>query len=166
MAKSGFDTRMYFDKKAVMDVVGKARVAVLARQGALVRKIMKNSMRKKKGPAKAGDPPNAHQGNLKKIEFAFDPKRNDVVVGPAALGKGIVPKLQNEGGTVKVRGIVNRKGEFVPLRLMSRQGRQGAVASGKVVVQNRELKARPFTEPALKKAKPLLAKEWKGKVKK
>lgn len=166
MAKSGFNVKSYFDKAPVIAAVGKAKAGVMARQGALVRKIMRNSMRKRKGPAPAGSPPNAHQGNLKKIEFAFDSKTASVVVGPAKLGDGKAPEIQDKGGKVKVRGIVNRRGQFVPLRIMSRKGRQGAVASGKIVMQERTVAARPFSQPALEKAKPYLAKEWKGKVKK
>ncbi len=179
MAKSGFDTRMYFDKKAVMDVVGKARVAVLARQGALVRKIMRNSMRKRKGNAPPGSPPFAHQGNLKLIEFAFDPQKNDVVVGPIKLANGKATWIQDKGGPVTVRGVVVRKktqvdkygrvhgrGEFLPLYMLPVKARVDAVYSGRIISVKGKVEARPFSQPALKKAKPLLAKEWKGKVKK
>ncbi len=136
MAKSGFNTKFYFDKKAVIDAVGKAKADVMGRQGALVRTIMKRSMRKKKGHAPPGQPAYKHQGNLAKIEFAFDPKTQSVVIGPAKLGNGSVPEIQDKGGTVKVRGVVNHKGEFIPLYVMSVKGRLGAIRSGKVVVRN------------------------------
>lgn len=167
MAKTGFNTKFFFDKKAVIDAVGKAKAGVMGRQGALVRTIMHRSLnKKKKGHAPPGQPPYKHQGNLAKVEFAFDPKTNSVVVGPAKLGNGNAPEVQDKGGTVKVSGIVTRRGKFVPLYIMSAQGRQAAIASGKVVTVSVHVAARPFSQPALEKAKPYLAKEWKGKVKK
>ncbi len=165
MAKSGFNSKSYFDRQAVIDAIGKAQAGVLSRQGALVRTIMKRSMRKKKGPAPAGSPPNRHEGSLAKIEFALDRITNSCVVGPAKLGKGNAPEIQDKGGKVKVRGILNRKGEFIPLRIMSAKGRAGAVASGRVIVQLRKVEARPFSQPALEKAKPILTREWKDAVK-
>lgn len=166
MAKTGFNTKLYFDKQGVVDAVGKARAAVMGRQGAYIRKVMRNSIRKKKGHAPAGQPPFSHQGNLKKIEFAYDPKTASVVVGPPKFGSGTAPEVLDKGGMVKVRGIVNRRGEFIPLYVMSAKGRLAAINSGKLVIRNAEVKPRPFSEPALKAAQPHLAKEWKGRVKK
>lgn len=166
MAKSSFNTKAYFDKKAVIDAVGKAEAKVMGRKGALVRAIMKRSMRKKKGHAPAGQPPYRHQGNLAKVEFAFDPKSHSVVIGPAKLGNGKAPEIQDKGGVVEVSGIMTRRGQFVPLFVMDAKGRQAAIASGKVVKVKAKVEARPFSAPALEIATPLLAKEWKGKVKK
>jgi len=166
MAKSGFNTKFYLDKKAVIDAVGKAEAKVMGRTGALVRTIMKRSMKKKKGHAPAGQPPYKHQENLAKVEFAFDPKSHSVVIGPAKLGNGKAPEIQDKGGTVKVSGIMTRKGIFIPLYVMNARGRRAAIASGKVVKRDAEVKARPFSVPALEAAEPLLAKPWKGAVKK
>lgn len=166
MAKSGFNTKAYLDKKAVIDAVGKAEAKVMGRKGALVRTIMKRSMRKKKGHAPAGQPPYRHQGNLAKVEFAFDAKTHSVVIGPAKLGNGNVPEIQDKGGFVLVSGIMRRNGKFVPLFVMDAKGRQAAIASGKVVKVKAKVEARPFSQPALQKALPLLAKPWKGAVKK
>lgn len=162
----GFKTKFYFDKKVVTDAVGKAEAGVMGRQGSLTRTIMRRSIRKHKGHAPAGKPPYSHQGNLRLIEFAFDPKTRTVVVGPAKLGETNAPEIQDKGGMVKVRGIVNRNGEFIPLYKMSVQGRLGAIRSGKLVTKMAKVDARPFSQPALDAAKPLLAKAWKGKVKK
>lgn len=166
MAKAGFNTKFYFDKKAVIDAVGKAEAGVMGRKGALVRTIMKRSMKKKKGHAPEGQPPYRHRGDLAKIEFAFDPKRHSIVVGPLKLGNSNAPETLDKGGMVKVRGVFNYRGQFVPLYLMSIRGRLGAIQSGKVVVRLAEVKPRPFSQPALKAALPYLAKPWKGKVKK
>lgn len=166
MAKTGFNTKFYFDKKAVIDAVGKAKADVMGRQGALVRTVMKRSMRKRKGHAPAGQPPYRHQGSLAKIEFAYDPKTQSVVIGPAKLGNGSAPEVLDKGGAVKVKGILNRKGQFIPLFVMKANSRAAAVASGKVVTRNVEVKARPFSQPALMAAKSYLAKPWKGAVKK
>ncbi len=157
----------FFDRKAVMDRVGPAKVKVLSRQGALVRRIMQRSMRKRKGAAPPGQPPNAHQGDLKdKLYFAYDERSDSVVVGPVKLGKSDVPETLDKGGVITIRGIRNRKGEFVPLRLLPPEVRVKVVASGKYTTQTVKFQARPFSQPALVKAAPYLAKEWQGAVKK
>jgi len=101
-----------------------------------------------------------------RFEFAFDPRSHSVVIGPAKLGSSNAPEIQDKGGFVEVSGILTRRGKFVPLYIMSPRGRQAAIASGKVIKVKAEVKARPFSQPALEKAAPMLAKEWKGKVKK
>ncbi len=166
MARSGFKTQFYFDKQAVIDAVGKAKAGVMGRQGAITRKIMRNSIRKHKGHAPAGQPPYSHQGDLKKIEFAFDTETASVVVGPAKFKDGNTPEIQDKGGTVKLKGILNRKGQFIPLYAMSVKGRLGAIKSGKVTTKSAKVAPRPFSQPALVKAAPYFAREWKGKVKK
>lgn len=156
----------FFDRDKIVKAIGKARANVGNRQGALVRKIMRQSMKKKKGPAPAGSPPNVHEGGIKdKTYYAWDKSTQSVVVGPVKLGKGNAPEIQDKGGTVFVSGIYNHRGDFVPLFVMTAKGRIGAVASGKVVKIACKVEARPFSEPALKAAKKYMAEKWKGAVK-
>lgn len=158
--------RNFFDRGSVVTAIGAARAKVLSRQGALVRKIMQRSMRKKKGPAPAGSPPHSHEGQLRdKTYFAYDATSGSCVVGPVKLGKSNAPEIQDKGGSVKVRGIISRKGEFIPVGRLSAASRQTVIARGKVVTKQARVEARPFSQPALLKAKPLLAKQWKGQVK-
>jgi hypothetical protein len=156
----------FFDRKAVTDAIGKAKAGVLARQGGLVRTIARRSMRKKKGPSKPGTPPNVHKGLLKDLLFfAFDPQTNTVVVGPAALGGSKAPSTLEYGGDTEEWGIYDRRGRFVPLRKMSREGFAAARKSGKVVKRKAKVAARPFMSAALAVAKPKLAAMWKDQVK-
>lgn len=155
----------FFDTEKVTKAIGKARAKVGNRQGALIRKIMRQSMRRKKGPAPAGQPPHAHQGGIKdKTYYAWDAKTQSVVVGPVKLGKGTAPEIQDKGGTVVVSGIYRRDGKFIPLFVMSAKGRVGAVASGKVVKVAFKVEPRPFSDPALQKAKKYMAEKWKDAV--
>lgn len=158
----------FLDRKAIIEAVGKARVAVMTRQGALVRKIAKNSMKRRKGPSAPGEPPHAHVGLVKDLTyFAFDRKTMSLVVGPAKVGgaKTAVPGLLERGGQVAVRGIRNRRGQFVPLHKLPAAARRQAIDKGRVTVRNARLQARPFMKPALEKSVPLLAREWRGAVK-
>ncbi len=82
----------FFDTEKILKAIGKARAKVGNRQGATIRKIMRQSMRRRKGPSPAGQPPNAHQGGIKdKTYYAWDSKTQSVVVGPVKLGKGNAP---------------------------------------------------------------------------
>jgi len=173
MAK--INTKFFFDRKAVIDAVGKAQVKVMGRQGSLVRGIAKKSMHKAKKSSSPGRPPNVHVGLIKKlIFFAFDPKTASMVCGPIKFTvKGIVSNvleiLEHGGeGIVRDRAIINKKGQIVPFKFMTKLARERAIQSGKVIVVNRPvtIEARPFMAPALEKSIPYLAKEWKGAVKK
>jgi hypothetical protein len=156
----------FFDRQVVIDAVGKANARVAMRQGGLVKTIMRRSMRRKKGPAPAGSPPHAHKGQIRDFtEFAFDPATKSMVVGPVKLGKGAAPEIQDKGGYVPVKGIFNRKGEFIALGKMNTAGRLAAIKSGKVVTIQAEVKPRPFSIPALMKAKDKLAEAWKDTLK-
>lgn len=158
----------FFDRTAVTSAVDRARQKVLGRQGAYVRKVMRRLVgKKRKGPSTPPNPPHAHVGLIKdKVFFAYDQGKNDVVVGPVQLGNSTACETLDKGGTVKVRGIRNRRGEFVPLRLLKAESRRAAIAKGAVVIENRPVAARPFSQPALDNSAPYLAKEWKGAVKK
>lgn len=161
-AKGGF-----LDRKAVIDAVSKAKIKVLGRQGALVRRIAKNSMKRRKGPAPAGSPPNAHEGKLKDfLFFAYDTASQTMVVGPAKLGKGTAPKIQEHGGIVYERGFYDRRGRWVPLRSLPVEMRAAVIQAGKITLRACKVEPRPFMKPGLEKAKPMLAKEWRGAVKK
>ncbi len=162
-----FAKKSYFDRDAVIKAIGKARQGVMARQGGLIRTIMMRSMKKRKGHAPPGEPPSKRDGRLAKIEFAFDPRTLSVVIGPVKLGKSIAPEVLDKGGMVRIRGYFSRRtGGFVPLYLANKFARRYVVANGLVVVKMCRIEARPFSQPALEKALPKLAKEWKGAVKK
>ncbi len=141
---------MFFDRAEVQRAADKAKLKVLGRAGAKVRKIARSSMRKKKGPAPPGEPPNVHKGTLKRLLlFGYDRVHETVLVGSVGLGKAEAPGLQEFGGKAKRVRLVR------PTRGSRRQ-------RAKVTVV---LKKRPYMRPALEKVAPELPLMWRGAVK-
>lgn len=92
---------LFFDRAAVIKAVGRAAARNLARSGALLMRIARNSMRYSKKSAPPGQPPRAHKPNpllRKLLFFSFDPGTESVVVGPERIGKGVAPALMEYGG--------------------------------------------------------------------
>lgn len=151
-----------FDSAAILKAVDKAERGRLAAGGALIRTIQQQSMRYGNRPSAPGQPPTAHRGGnrfgsgpfLRKfVAFAFDTSTRSVVTGPAKLGRGLVPRLMEEGGTVR-RRVWERVGN-----------RPGAPMTGKKIDVSVTVKARPSAGPALRKASPKLAGVWADSVK-
>lgn len=147
MANFGFvniqaATSNFFDRAKVMAAVDKAFIRNMARSGALVRKIMRQSMRKRKKSAETGKPPSAH-GNPKLkdlIFFAYDSSDKSTVIGPVLFAKGEAPELLEKGGTIV------RKGRGGKSRAMHYRGNA-------------------FAAPALETAAPKLPAIWANSVK-
>jgi hypothetical protein len=90
----------FFDRKAVLDRVDRARVKSLSRFGAFVRTRARSLIRTRKRVSRPGEPPSSHTGVLKRfIYFVYDPVRKTVVVGPAKTNQ-----LFHRGGTPGVTG--------------------------------------------------------------
>ena len=93
--------RMFFDSPHVIASVDNAARKVFTRFGALVRKIARNSIRKRKSHAPPGSPPSSHTGLLKRfIWFGYEPDSRSVVIGPARLSgknRGEAPSLLEYG---------------------------------------------------------------------
>jgi hypothetical protein len=95
--------KSFFDPKKVTNATDRASRSVLSRFGAFVRRSAIFSMRSRKGSSKPGQPPYKHTGYLARfLYFAYEPKRNTVVIGPALLNqvqsKGTAPLALEEGG--------------------------------------------------------------------
>ena len=132
----------FFDRKAVIDRVGVAKVKTLSKLGAFVRRAAQTSMRYRKGKSQPGQPPSAHKetGALlrKLLFFSYDPSSDSVVVGPIAARRAEAPRLQEFGGKAKrTRMGVTRTVTYPP---------------------------RPYMQPALSKSEPRIPKEWTGSV--
>ncbi len=69
-----FDAKkMFFDRRAVIDAVGRANVKVLSHAGAFIQRRAKSSIRKRKRASRPGEPPSSHVGTLRNlIYFGFD----------------------------------------------------------------------------------------------
>ncbi len=135
---------LFFDRKAVLDAVDKAKRAVLSKAGAFIRTVARTSIRKRKGPAPPGSLPHSHVGLLRNfILFGYDRASDSVVFGPVKLNKPTeAPRVLEHGGTTTVT-------KFSRGRLRKRRVR---------------IKARPFMGPALEKERPKLPKLWAGSV--
>lgn len=95
----------FFDRKAVIAIIGQAAASGMMRTGGYVRKVSRNSMKKKKGPSAPGSPPHVHSGELKKLlYFAFDYGTKSMVIGPVGFKGSDVPRVLEFGG----RGIAAR----------------------------------------------------------
>jgi hypothetical protein len=115
---------MFFDRRQVLDALGRANVKVLSRAGAFIQRRAKTSIRKRKRVSRPGEPPSSHVGTLRDlILFGYDTSRRSVVVGPLPIGTvGIVPPTLEYGGPA-----VSKKN---PRRRQRRVGGAGEIRVG------------------------------------
>ena len=159
------------NKKGVENYVRAGSREALIRTGGYIRKVARNSMKRatKSRPfSRPGEPPLVRRGNLKNaIFFAVEDggKRNNpyVVVGPLkhrannppVLGTGA--RVLEMGGEVKVREIYRKNRETKEWG-WERMRRKTIKANRKTRMNNIKIEARPYMGPALKAAKPYLAR--------
>lgn len=141
----------FFDRKAVVDKVGQAGKRVLSRFGAFVRRRAQTSIRKRKGISTPGGPPHSHAPHLlrKFLFFAYDQRRESVVIGPAKLNRVVsrnAPEALEYGGRSTV----------LDFHYLSGQRR--------AVKRQVQVQARPFMGPAYEAEKPQLDRLWKDSV--
>jgi hypothetical protein len=112
LLKPGQAIRRFFDKPAVTNALDKATLDALSRSGAFVRRTAKGLIRNRKRSSKPGQPPSNRTGFLREfIYFAYDDKRQAVVVGPARLNGRAARNLA--GRTLEFGGPVVFKEHFV-----------------------------------------------------
>jgi hypothetical protein len=134
---------LFFDKKAVLSAVDKAKRAVLSKAGAFIRTTAKHSIRTKKGSAPPGKPPHSHEGSLRRlIYFGYDRASDSVVIGPVGFKRSTAPNVLEFGGKSEVK-----------------RRRRGKVVKTRATIQER-----PYMGPALEKERPNLPKRWAGSV--
>ena len=136
---------MFFDSDKVVSALDKASRKALSKFGAFVRTTARGSIRRRKGISKPGSPPSAHQGDIKKILFAYDADRQSVIIGPIKFNqkKGFATKTLEYGGNV----VVERK------------------SKGKITKRTVKVEARPFMAPAFQKNLPQLPELWRNQLK-
>jgi len=92
-------------KSQMQKVVRKAKrgnIESLGHAGAAIRLVAKRSVRKKKGPAPAGQPPHTHTKRLPSaIKYAVEKRQSRVVIGPDVESLGTAGKAHEHGGTYK-----------------------------------------------------------------
>lgn len=160
----------FFDRMKVQAQLDKQRLKFLNRAGGFVRKVARNSMRRRKKPSPPGTPPSAHStdkvATLKNILYGYDPQRESVIVGPVKLNQkmyfngrlqaGSVPALHEHGGRAGVREKLVGK-EWRPV------GRRKPRPGQPVRVRTATYPARPFMAPALEKAASKFPALWFSK---
>ncbi len=155
---------MFFDRPGVQRAVDKGKRKALAKAGAFVRQMAKQSIRKRKGPSQPGRPPHSHEGSLKRhIYFGYDTQRDSVVIGPARLTKsGDAPHILEFGGrSVAKRNMVvtvvkpGRRQRGRPVR-----GKRRFIKKGTRLVHL----PRPYMGPALQKETPNIPNAFRGCV--
>lgn len=121
-------TKMFFDRRAVIDALGRANAMALSKAGAFIRRSAKGSIRYAKSPSKPGRPPHAHESKKggkdsplrELIFFAYDDRTASLVVGPTPFrGPAIAPRVLELGGAAP--------GRTNPLRRIRRVGDGGEV---------------------------------------
>ena len=138
---------LFFDSAKVRTCTSRAQRRVLSRFGAFVRTRARTSIRKRKKPSASGQPPSSHTGLLKKfIFFAYEPARQNVVIGPVRLSQkvGDAPAALEHGGQTKVVSATRRR---------------------KRQVRTVTIQARPFMGPAFEAERPKLPAMWANSVK-
>ena len=139
--------QLFFDRSAVQKAADRAKVRVLSKLGAYVRRAAQTSMRRrKKGSSQPGQPPFAKSGEMRDLLFfSYDPASKSVVVGPLGFkskGGQTVPQLHEYGGE---QTIMDGPRDRRKPRLC-------------------RYPARPFMAPALAKTLPKFAEAFRGSI--
>lgn len=160
MARPAF-TLQFFDRKAVMDAVGKAAVRIFNDYGRKVRARAQKSLKYADGPAAAGEPPHAHRSRTRKrvskstgktrvrsvsflrefLFYKYDPATKSVVIGPERLDSTVDPRALpalEYGGPANVSARGGTRQVSIP--------------------------ARPFMHPAAAAEAPSLPAMWRDSV--
>lgn len=156
--------RAFFDTEAVMKKVDAAKRRALAKQGAIVRREGKSSLKYGEQRSAPGSPPTVHRlGSFTRkkksrktgtvtqrpasplrelIYFAYDESTDSVVVGPEvfrnALAPGVAPRALEQGGTTTI---------------MTPKGPRSAY-----------VRARPFMGPAEQRVRPKFAEQFRDSM--
>lgn len=125
--KSGF-----FNRSAVIAALDAAERVALTRTGAYIRRVARNSMKKRKVPSPPGTPPSSREGDpargsqagflRRSVEFAYEPRDRSVLIGPIGLFSSPVPRTHEFGGTLRIknpRRVKRKLGGGGPLRVVT-----------------------------------------------
>lgn len=173
---------LFFDRKRVLDAVGKAAAKSLGKVGGKIRLTAQRSMRYRKSvPKKApwggwyvpgspkGTPPFARKDTkrgplLRKMLFyAYEPERLSVIIGPAGMsakfGTNTVPHVQEFGGRISRMVPVKRKRPGRKASPAQSAAFQRLVKARRILLSKRPrtlksatLPPRPYMGPALQKS--------------
>ena len=182
------DTSKFFDRFVVEKEANRVEFEGLKRNAFYLRRVSRNSIRKKKSASSPGQVPRSIRGDLKRGIWAFLEGNGTAVVGPVKYSWGNeAPSTLEFGGNVVIDRSIKRKvGGVGEIRLArgseGKEVRPGVrVVYGKIKTQaqanratriNRSIfgprkvrvDSRPFMAPALEKSLPKLEPMWEMSV--
>jgi hypothetical protein len=116
------DTSKFFDRFAIESEVQRIEFEGLKRNALYLRKVARNSIRRKKSASSAGRPPRSVRGDLKRgIQSHYERGLNEAVVGPVGFpwGTGAPSTLEFGGQSVIDRSVVRKVGDGGEVRIVS-----------------------------------------------
>lgn len=181
------DTSRFLDRFVIESEVERIEFEGLKRNAFYLRRVARNSLRRRKSPSSAGRPPRSVRGDLKRGIYAVMDGRGTAVVGPVKFPWGTdAPSTLEFGGESVIDRSVKRKvgdgGEVRVVRAGGREVRPGVrvvyarlrthAQADRATRINREIFGprrirvadRPFMAPALEKSLTKLAPMWSMSV--
>lgn len=161
----------FLDRAAVAAKIGKARQRAMLKGGSYTRRKARDLLRRGKKAAQPGRPPHVHgpEPNLKTIFFAYDPARDQVIVGPVVLnsskarGGKTVPQIQEFGGVADIMEWSTDGGQTWQNQDQIVQARN----RGKRAITRRRLAnvaPHPFMQPAWEAAWPQIPEQFRDLI--
>lgn len=152
----------FFDRPAVTRALDAATLEALSKSGAFVRRTAKGLIRNRKKVSKPGQPPSNRTGYLREfIYFAYDDKRQAVVVGPARLNgraaRNLAARTLEFGGPVvfKEHLVADPAGKVFWTVNVGVNKHLGQTRTGTATIQ-----PRPYMMPALMKNLPKIPAQF------
>jgi len=146
----------FFDRRAVVDAIGRAEAKNLSRIGAFLRTRARSLLRRRKATAPAGSPPSVHTADkvltLKNIQFAYEAGNHAVIVGPIKFTtrsnqdmSTTLPNLMEFGG----RQVIHEERYAGTQNWYRRDSRYSSRGNKEYRSRVARYAPRPFMRPAL-----------------
>jgi len=153
----GIQVKLTATPKRLEKATDKGAYKTLRHAAFSIRKSAIESMVFAKGPSKAGTPPHAHKGRLRRSILVAQDDKGEVVVGPS------YSRVKVGGRPPWLAQMLEHGGTFT--RRKKRQNR-GRPKKGEAPqpMQTVTFPARPFMQPALQRNLARFHREWKGAI--
>lgn len=118
VAHPNFVYNFFYDREEVVRKLGVKKSMALARAGGWSRKVIRNSLRRRKRVSKPGETPSIHAPpsekfrTLKNIKFWHDMQSDTGIVGPIGFKvtqSGVVPAILERGADIKRKNPRRRR---------------------------------------------------------
>ena len=153
----GIQVKLTATPKRLEKATDKGAYKTLRHAAFSIRKSAIESMVFAKGPSKAGTPPHAHKGRLRRSILVAQDDKGEVVVGPS------YSRVKVGGRPPWLAQMLEHGGTFT--RRKKRQNR-GRPKKGEAPqpMQTVTFPPRPFMQPALQRNLARFHREWKGAI--